>query len=489
MINVIVGISLFIPIKNKILKLLPANQFVKNVGLLASSTIGSRFLVVIVAPILTRLYTPADFGLLAVYTGLLSVITIVACLRYELAIPIPDNNDDAMHLVALCLLSITITTIIISLLLAFFGIELANIFGIPLLVDFYWLLILGVVFSGIFSTFTYWAIRNKEFFAIATSTFRQTIVTIFIQLFGFKGGGVTLLLGTTAGRIASTFTLGKKSFSDPNSKKLSWENIKYVASKYNKYPIFESWSGLLNTIGQQLAALMLAAFFSPVMAGLYLLAHRVIWLPLSSVGGAIAKVFYSTAVDSVREEELDKLVVNTHDALAHISMPLILILIFVGPNLFILIFGEQWEKAGEIARLMSPMIYFQFITSPITTLVPILGKHEQGIAFQAALLITRACSIIIGFWMGEVITAIALYSLGSSICYLFLLMWIFRQVGKNVSRVIYSTVSSLIISLICTSPLLVFSIYEGIESSMIISLVITSIFIAIRYSYLLRRAY
>ncbi|NCC31504.1 MAG: lipopolysaccharide biosynthesis protein, partial [Chloroflexia bacterium] len=71
--------------KARIARLLPKNAFARSVSILVGGTAGLQLLSILTAPIYTRLYTPSDFGVLAVFVGLLSLIIIIASLRYELA--------------------------------------------------------------------------------------------------------------------------------------------------------------------------------------------------------------------------------------------------------------------------------------------------------------------------------------------------------------------------------------------------------------------
>ncbi|MDT2264523.1 hypothetical protein P7H12_14360 [Paenibacillus larvae] len=56
--------------------------FVKQVSVLAGGTAFSQLLLVAASPVLTRLYTPEQFGVLSVYVALLSIFTVIGSL-YE----------------------------------------------------------------------------------------------------------------------------------------------------------------------------------------------------------------------------------------------------------------------------------------------------------------------------------------------------------------------------------------------------------------------
>lgn len=94
---------------------LPRGSFVRNVAVLAGGTAAGQAIVVLASPVLTRLYTPEDFGVLAVYASLLCVLSTVATLRYELAIPLPKRDEDAAALVVLCLVIVLGMSLLVAM--------------------------------------------------------------------------------------------------------------------------------------------------------------------------------------------------------------------------------------------------------------------------------------------------------------------------------------------------------------------------------------
>ncbi len=78
----------------KKLEVLLRHGFIRSVGVLVGGTAAAQVLMVLVLPLLTRLYTPDDFSVLAVYASILGIVTIAACLRMEIAIPLPQHEED-----------------------------------------------------------------------------------------------------------------------------------------------------------------------------------------------------------------------------------------------------------------------------------------------------------------------------------------------------------------------------------------------------------
>ncbi|XOF34670.1 MAG: lipopolysaccharide biosynthesis protein [Candidatus Electrothrix sp. YB6] len=446
-------------IKQFIQRLLPENSFARSVSVLIGGTAGAQLLTVLAAPLLTRLYSPEDLGLLAVFIGLLALINVVSCLRYELAIPLPEVDQEAANLAVLCLILIVVTSFVTSMLVFFLGDPIAQVLAVPQLAGYFWLLPIGVLFGGAYNVFNYWGIRTKRFNIIAATRLRQSITSLAIQLTAFKLGGIALLLGYVAGQGVGTSSLAAPVLTKPEFKQASTESVKKVAIRYRHFPYFATWGGLLNTAGMQLPSLLFAFFFGPAVAGIYALAHRVISLPMFIVGQAIGNVFLSKAGEAKREGNLAPLVAEVHERLAQLAMPPVLIIAAIGPDLFAWVFGNEWREAGEFARLLTPMLYFQFVLSPIATLFSVLEKQKESMILQAIMLIIRCTSILMASLLNNIRLAIFLFSIGSSLCYIVFLIRVVMMSKNSLYTVFRATFRAACFGVFWTGPLLIFIIY------------------------------
>jgi len=418
-----------------------------------SGTVGAQALMLLAAPFLTRLFDTEDFGLLAVYAGLLALVGVVSKLRYELAIPLPEADHEAANLVALCVLLVGATTIVSSILVLCLGETLCGLLSVPRLTKYLWLLPVGVLLSGLYTAFNYWGVRKKQFGVIAGTRWRQAFATIAIQLSAFKLGPIALLLGQAAGQSAGIINLAKPLFGRPVFRQLSVVGIGSMMRRYRRFPIFSTGEGLANTAGAQLPPLMFAGFFGAEAAGIYALAHRVLQLPMALIGKSVGQVFLANAAEARREGTLGSLVEGVHDRLARISLPPAMVLMLAGPDLFALVFGEQWRLAGECARWLSPWLYLVFVSSPMSTLFSVVERQDQGMAFQILLLAARCGAIGLGAWIGEFLIAVKLFGTFSAICWAGFLVWLGRAAGTRPSAMIRPTLSAFAVAQICSTPL------------------------------------
>jgi len=438
--------------KARLTRLLPKSQFARSVGVLVGGTASAQLLLILAAPLLTRLYTPDDFGLLAVYAGLLSIIAVIASLRYELAIPLPKSDQEAAHVVALSLLIVAAMTIVCGVIVFIYGELIAAQLGVPRLAYYFWLLPLGVFLTGNYQVFNYWAIRTKRFSAVAGTRMRQAIVAVAIQIIGFKAGGVALLLGHAGGQGMGAFRLGKQALAEPEHRRVSWAGIKQAASAHRRFPLFSMIAALANSGGKQLLPIMLAVLFGSAAAGLFFLAQRIVFLPSGMLSGAIGQVYLSGAAEARRNGDLGRLTEETHDKLTRIAMPVALLLLIVSPDLFTYIFGSIWSEAGEYARYMVPWLYMQFCTSALTVFL-VTGHQHYGLVMQLVLLTAQVLALVLGKYIGTVLGAVQLFSIVSAIVYLFFLWLKLIVSGASVLTAFRSHGKAFLNSLLPSAPL------------------------------------
>ncbi|HLS68741.1 MAG TPA: lipopolysaccharide biosynthesis protein [Kiloniellales bacterium] len=415
-------------LQDRLARLLPKHRFARSVSILAGGTALAQALGVLIAPLLTRLYAPEHFGILAAFVALLAIVSVVSTLRYEVAIPLPASDLEAAHVLGLCLAAVASFSLVSGLVLLLWGEGLAERLGLPMMAPYLWLLPFGILCAGTYETLIYWAIRVRAFPLIARTKFYQVFTLFAVQLGAFSLGSLGLLLGHMAGHgagAASISTLiARRRWELLRQLRLS--ELRRVAYRYRRFPLFSTWSGGFNTLSSHVPPLLLVAFFSPAAAGLYALSHRVLAMPMSMVGQAVSDAFFSEAAEAHRQGRLSGLVLGIYEKLVQIAMPPALLLVLTGPELFALVFGPQWRMGGEFAQWMAPWLLLQFIASPLSLLFDVLERQPEEMAFQLVLLVTRVVALFTGYWIGDLTWTVALFALTSAACYFGKLVWLFK---------------------------------------------------------------
>src|SRR5665213_2935470 len=76
-------------------------SFAWNVSVMLLGTVAGQAVSLLLSPVLTRLFSPAQFGYLSVYSAVLTIFGVVASLGLELAIPICMDDAECADLLAL----------------------------------------------------------------------------------------------------------------------------------------------------------------------------------------------------------------------------------------------------------------------------------------------------------------------------------------------------------------------------------------------------
>lgn len=457
--------------------------FLKNTAIMTAGAFGSQLLLVLITPLVTRLYSPRDFGLLSIYLSILSFCCAIASLRYEMAIVLPDNNDEANELVLLSLLLVIVNALIVYFIILVFGENIALLFNKAKLDNLFFMLPLGIFFVGSYQIFNKYAVRNKLFKAISLTRILQTITILIIQLVFFKLGAIALVAAQSFGQGAGSLNLSKNFFK--KIKTTNKKNIFLVAKKYKRFPMYSTWASLLNTSGTQLPPIAFASLFSIQVAGAYSLAFTVLTAPIMLIGNAIGSVFLSDAASSLRNGELADKVNLIHNSLSKLSMPFAVTLILVVPDLFKYVFGSQWSLSGIFAQWMIPWVYLVFVTSPLSTTFEVMNKQSEYLIFQFLLFTVRLSAIFYGAYLKELTYAISLFALGSALCWLIFLLRLYRLIGLSITNYINSSFKSLLIGVLCSTPCLLGILLETDKILLFILTFISIIFCIVnaRYSF------
>jgi O-antigen/teichoic acid export membrane protein len=470
---------------------LPTNVFARRVFVLAGGNIVAQLITVAAAPLLTRMYSAQDFGLMAVFVTLLSLVTVIGALRYEQAIPMPEDDKEAASLLVLSLFVLCGVAGLAAVPLMLWREQIAGLLKTPALVDYMYLVPAGALLAGVYGILNRWALRRKAFTPLASTRMNQAFLTAAIQLAGAKLGALALLVGQVAGQSCGSVSLSVRVLRKdwPTIRSVRAADVLAVARSYRKYPMYSTWTAMFNTAGSQLPSVMFAAFFGPAAAGVYLLANRVLSAPMQLIGQAIGNVFLADASAAMREGRLGVLVADVHARLAHIGMPPMLVLLMTGPEVFALVFGDGWRQAGVFAQWLAPWLYLVFITSPMTSIFLVLERQASAMAFQAVLLSVRAAAIAAGAWMDSLMAAVALFALGSAACWLANLTWMLRCTGNSWGRIIRPALSALAWAVALASPLILGTALHIDKMLWLFSLAAAFLLVISRYAYLMKGAW
>lgn len=366
-------------------KLKVRGDFTRNILTLVSGTAFSQILLVAVLPILTRVYTPEDFGQFSFFVAIISLVSILLTGRYELALSLPKGHEKINSLffftVKLCVLNSVIILILLYTL---------SIFTAPIgeLGAVFYLIPLSSLLFSLIQVFNYFMVGKGEFKKLAYFKVLQSTFVVFFQIslaytFVSESG---LIYGHSIGLLVPVFIFlvmsgfGLKII-DMDKRTILKQLA--MARRYIRFPQYLVISHLLNTSALQGSFILMNLFLNSKYAGFFALIYKVLTAPISLIGVAVGDVFRKEASQKYNENfECKKLYLNTFKKLVLLSFFPFLILFVISTDLFALVFGSEWAEAGELARYLIPMTWLMFISSPLSSMFLIAEKQKYDLYFQ-----------------------------------------------------------------------------------------------------------
>jgi len=463
-------------------------SFAFDVLTLAGGTTFAQILTILSAPVLTRLYGPEDFGVWALYISITSLISVIACMRYEYSIMLPESDEEAVNLLGLSFLAVLLVSGLTFPIIWYFKEPIVNILNSQQIGDYLWLVPPFIFVSGLFLALNNWNSRTKLFKRLSLSRVFSSVSSTATQIsLGFeKIGAGGLIAGSLAGQSIATFVLGGQIWRDDRKlivKSLSRKKVYEGFKKYYKFSFIDSWAALMNSVSWQLPAFLLSAFFTPAVVGFYSLGFRLLQLPMSFIGGSISQVFFQRASRALSEGTLPSLVENVFRMLVIVGMFPILVLTIVGSDVFTVIFGKAWAEAGVYTQILSLWAFIWFISSPLTTIYVVVEKHHFGFHYNFFNLITRLLSLTIGGLLGSARMALVLFSISGILVYGYLCLKMMSYSGVKISRALKIVFSNFILFVPAGIVLVAL---KTAEINQVLLVVFSGVIIGIYYLYILK---
>lgn len=448
-----------IGIYNKIIsRLSTTNSALSQVSFVAGGTILAQIIGVLVLPIVSRIYSPEDFGVMAVYSSVVAILSELSGFRYYLAIPLPKNKKYADALVFLSLIMQIIFVCVISLVLIFIGDHILGKLSLEALAPYKYFISIGLIFIGIYNILVQWSVREGAFNAIGKTKISQSVigaaVKIGIGFLGFKPAG--LLLGTIISQAGGITTLLSAAIKKNGFPLFIKKNVYRVAIKYRKMPLLSTWYGLINSLGTGLPQLFLSSFYSMQEAGLYSMAISLLSMPINFVGDAMGQVFIQRASIAKNAKNISSISMKAYIMLLKIGVfPIALISIFA-PPLFSFFLGEKWGASGIYAIALVPFIAYRFAFSPLSMLYLVLDKQESSVVHELLYLVSRIVGLSLGYFWKSPVLSVLFYSVFCFFVQFYRVIYLLNAAGnlksiiiKNTLKIILETLSLLIIPAVC----------------------------------------
>lgn len=375
----------------------------------------------LLAPITTRLFSPEVFGDLSVFTSITGIIGIVICLRYELTIVVPKDDSEGFNLFKLCLFFTTIISVLIGLLFFVFKVKIYTTFNAFRLAKYWYFVPLTLFFTGIVQASNYWLIRKNSFKIISFNKLVPSLIvnllSIFLGLIGYKEVG-SRLFSILMSLIVNVLIVIKVIYPEFHmSYKFKKETCFGLVKKYKDAAVYDVLGSMINNMAWLIVPILLNYFYSSNAAGQYSIGLRVIQVPANIIGISISSVFIKQASDLRRTGRLYEYCLSICKKLFIFTLPICLVFLFFGKNIFILVFGREWQVAGIYVQILSPWALAWFCISPLFGVFTIMSKQKVFLIFSILNLSTRYLSLRLGNYQGSDVKGLIYFSISGALIY------------------------------------------------------------------------
>jgi O-antigen/teichoic acid export membrane protein len=421
---------------------LHASGFARAVGVLVGGTAVGHAITAAAMPVLTRLYTPADFGVLAVFSAVFAVITVAVCLRYEIAIAIARSDDEAANLLAVAVATAATVSGLLAVIVVPAAAQVGAWLGQPALAPYLWMLPLCTFLAGVYAALQFWFVRQRQFSTLARTRIVQSAASSVAQiaLGAAAVGPFGLIVGPVinggAGCVGVLHRLLRHDRVAMQA--IAPARMLSAAREYSNFPRFSAAEALANSASIQLPVMLIAALGSSAEAGHLMLAMLIVQAPMALIGGAVSQVYLSRAPEELRAGTLGAFTADVIGGLLRSGVGPLLCLGIVAPFVFAPVFGVAWLRAGVVVTWLTPWFVMHFLTAPVSMALHVAGRQRLALSLQLAGLALRSGAVLAAARLagGHLSEA---YALSGLAFYLLYLAVIARTVGCRAAHLLAAT--------------------------------------------------
>ena len=419
------------------------SSFIRDGITLVSGNVWAQAIAFVSYLVLSRLFSPEDFGLYNIFYSYIEVLIIVSTCKYELAIVLAETDREAAAVGRLALrlntfISLALLTVLLVLTLlgrteAFAATRLATLN--PMLA----LLVPPMVFlCGTSRVYSFTLNRFRRFRSIALSEVVGSTSGVLLKvLFGLPRLASTLWhsvglpLGTVLGRACANVNLALQWRRLDLPRDIGRPERRAAAAKFRNFPLFTMPKELINSISFNLPFLWLALYFDKAEVGLFSLALTCTFRPINIFNNAFEKLLYVRVAEKVRAHQpIGRDIRRFALILNAFVLPLFVVAFLFGEQIFGFLFGDRWAGCGYYLRCLLPWVFVALTSTSLTFIANVFSHQRTEFFFYIALFLLRIAAMVVGLQVGSFRLAILLFAASGAVVSLALLVWYISLVRK-----------------------------------------------------------
>lgn len=381
-------------------------------------------------PIIARLYSPEELGTYQLFISIVLVFSSVSSFKYELAIVLPRRRYQSLIVIRIALLSTFISTILYGLIFYFFSEIVLSYFNATELLVVAWMIPIGVGLNGLVQMLQMCLVYKGDFSQLSYNKGSQAVINngMNIGLGQYNASFTTLIVSYISSNLFIILMASARCKNLLNSRRsLSFGLLFRYAKKYGKFPTLNTTNTILNNVSINLPVFVLSRHFNMEVVGIYMMANRLLDMPISLVSGALSQVFTKFAADDykISPDQLKNRYLNTLKKLAIVSIVFILgvgLLSFVGVDILL---GDEWEKVNTIMLILGISKCAQLMNSPLASTLSIVNRQEIGLMLLFIFLPIRYISLT---FSDDLFNALFMYSIATMIFYFTYNLFMYKSI-------------------------------------------------------------
>jgi O-antigen/teichoic acid export membrane protein len=415
-------------LRSRLRELLAGTSAKRGVAVIAGGAAMGQLITFLAAPVLSRIYSPADFGLFSVISSAVLVLGTASAMRLELAIPLASDDSEAYAIAHLGILSSSVGLVLGVCVIGWLGSDIAHALNEQSLWP--WLLMVPPMsaLSSTYMVLTQLAIRNHEYRSIGRRNVLYSMATISSQLALGAGRVATsggLVIGLAIGQLTGVVSMavGSGLSSEPARSGRSVARWLKSLRRYKRFPLIAAPAGIINAAGVYAPAIVTVVAYGATFGGLFGLAQRLMLLPVGLLGTAIGQVYIAELSNAVRtgaKRRIPLLFYGVSKRLLLLGSACALPILLLGPWLFAHLFGPEWRESGQCARALALVLVAQMTAAPVSQTLMIFERQSLQLAWDATRLLLVGGSIVTCSLLHlSGVSAVWIYSGAAAIMYAF----------------------------------------------------------------------
>ncbi|HCY2932398.1 TPA: type 8 capsular polysaccharide synthesis protein Cap8K [Staphylococcus aureus] len=367
------------------------NKFIGDSFLMILSSGIAQVILIITTPIITRLYSPTEFGEFTIFSNIAMILIPIINARYDLLI-VNTKNDRSANI--LSQISFLISLLILLILIPIFAIS-AWLYP-NFILDFIFIIIMLFLVS-LTNIFTNYLNKERKYKVLSLiNVFRAGSMALLQIIFGLLAlGSLGLIIGFSLSYIAG-ITLGYKTFKKHFNIVRDKEETKALFLENKNQLVYSTPSILLNSLSFSVVVFFIGILYTNTEVGIYGMVIRVLGIPVTIISLGLSKIFMQQANDYYIEYgNFRNLLLKFSSILVIVSIILYVPLYLFSEELVNILLGHSWVDAITVIKIVIPLFVIRLIVSTVSLSVIVLQKQQLELILQALFLIGTTATFVI----------------------------------------------------------------------------------------------